>query len=226
METAGDYLFYTLYVLATGFVAWDAARRGRSWYGWSRLAFFTGLIGVIVWLRARRRSPVTGVPLGWWRTTLLALSGVPLLVFAIAVPVFITNFVFQVARIEGQAMAPTLEDQQRVIVNKAAYLSADPEIGDIVMHYYPEDPTKSFVKRVIAGPGDTIRSSEGKVFVNDVARTDEMVPEEFRSHDTWGPYVVPQAHYFVMGDHRNNSSDSRMWGNVPRKYIVGRISSR
>jgi signal peptidase I len=138
----------------------------------------------------------------------------------------IVTFGFQVARVEGQSMAPTLEDQDRLIVNKAAYLIGSPQIGDIVMLYYPVDPDKSFVKRVVGEPNDTLRSVDGRVYRNDVPLPDEFIPEEFRSHDTWGPRVVPDGMYFVMGDHRNNSSDSRSWDWVPKKYIIGKVQVR
>jgi signal peptidase I len=94
------------------------------------------------------------------------------------------------------------------------------------MLYYPEDPDKSFVKRVVAEEGDTIRSADGKVYRNEVPLRDDFIPEEYQSHDTWGPYVVPRGYYFVMGDHRNNSSDSRAWGTCRRKYIIGRVQLR
>ena len=138
----------------------------------------------------------------------------------------IVTFGFQVARVEGQSMVPTLEDQDRLIVNKLAYRLGAPRVGDVVMLYYPEDPDKSFVKRVVAEEGDTIRSADGKVYRNEVLLSDDFIPEEYQSHDTWGPYVVPRGYYFVMGDHRNNSSDSRAWGNVPKKYIIGRVQLR
>ena len=138
----------------------------------------------------------------------------------------IVTFVGQIARVEGLSMAPTLADQDRLIVNKLIYLLHAPQRGDIVMLYYPEDPDKTFVKRVIGDPGDVIRIVDGQVFVNDVALLDSFVLPEFRSHDDFGPFTVPAAHYFVMGDHRNNSSDSRQWGPVPKKYIVGRIQLR
>jgi signal peptidase I len=94
------------------------------------------------------------------------------------------------------------------------------------MLLYPEDPDKSFVKRIVAEPGDTIRSVDGQVYRNDVPLPDNFIPEEFRSHDTWGPEPVPRGYYFVMGDHRNNSSDSRSWRFVPKKYIIGKVQLR
>jgi len=138
----------------------------------------------------------------------------------------IVTFGFQVARVEGQSMAPTLADQDRLIVNKLAYRIGDPRRGDIVMLYYPVNPEKSFVKRVIAEENDVVRIVDGRVYVNDVPLRDDYVPPEFRSHDDFGPLVVQEGYYFVMGDHRNNSSDSRHWGLVPKKYIIGRVQVR
>ena len=140
--------------------------------------------------------------------------------------VLIVTFGFQVARVEGMSMAPTLEDQDRLIVNKLIYRLSAPRKGDIVMLYYPVDPDKSFVKRVIGEEGDMVRIVDGHVYVNDVPLKDDYVPNDFRSHDDYGPLVIPEGYYFVMGDHRNNSSDSRNWGMVPKKYIIGKVQVR
>lgn len=138
----------------------------------------------------------------------------------------IVTFGFQVARVEGQSMAPTLADQDRLIVNKLAYRLHDPQVGDIVMLYYPVDPNKSFVKRVIAEENDIVRIVNGRVYRNEVPISDDYVRPEFRSHEDLGPLVIPEGYYFVMGDHRNNSSDSRHWGMVPKKYIIGKVQLR
>jgi signal peptidase I len=154
------------------------------------------------------------------------VAWVKTLVSAAVYAVLIVTFGFQVARVEGQSMAPTLEDQDRLIVNKFVYKIGEPRRGDIVMLYYPLNPEKSFVKRVIAEEGDTVRIVDGRVYVNDIPLKDDYVPSEFRSHDDWGPQVIPEGYYFVMGDHRNNSSDSRHWGMVPKKYIIGKVQLR
>jgi len=138
----------------------------------------------------------------------------------------IVTFGFQVARVEGQSMAPTLADQDRLIVNKLAYRMGAPTRGDIVMLYYPVDPDKSFVKRVIGEEGDVVRIVDGRVYVNDVPMADDFVPDEYRGHDDVGPERVNPGYYYVMGDHRNNSSDSRTWGQVPKKYIIGKVQLR
>ena len=143
-----------------------------------------------------------------WRDELIAWFKT---LFSAAVyATLIVTFGFQVARVEGLSMAPTLEDQDRLIV----------------MLYYPVNPDKSFVKRVIAEEGDQVRIQDGRVYVNDVPMADDFVPPEYRSHDDFGPTVIPDGYYFVMGDHRNNSSDSRHWGMVPKKYIIGRVQVR
>jgi len=154
------------------------------------------------------------------------LGGVQTLLSAAVYATLIVTFGFQVARVDGRSMAPTLEDHDRLIVNKLVYEIGEPRPGDIVMLYYPINPEKMFVKRVIAQENDTVRIVDGRVYVNDVALHDDYVPEEFRSHDDWGPITVQQGYYFVMGDHRNNSSDSRHWGQVPKKYIVGKVKVR
>jgi signal peptidase I len=162
----------------------------------------------------------------WQRMGREILSGLQTLVSAAVYATLIVTFGFQVARVDGLSMAPTLEDHDRLIVNKLVYELGEPRPGDIVMLYYPLNPEKMFVKRVIAKEGDTVRIVDGRVYVNDIPLHDDYVPPEFRSHDDWGPQVVQQGYYFVMGDHRNNSSDSRHWGPVPKKYIVGKVKVR
>jgi signal peptidase I len=162
----------------------------------------------------------------WKRMGREVVAAVQTLLSAAVYATLIVTFGFQVARVDGLSMAPTLEDHDRLIVNKLVYEIGEPLPGDIVMLYYPLNPEKMFVKRVIAREGDTVRIVDGRVYVNDIPLHDDYVPAEFRSHDDWGPQVIQQGYYFVMGDHRNNSSDSRHWGPVPKKYIVGKVKVR
>ena len=158
------------------------------------------------------------------RVTSLGVAGRVVLVVAFLVTVsFIAKYPFQLSHNVGHAMEPALQDQQRVIVNKLAYRIGEPHRGDIVMFYYPIDPNKSFVERLIAEEGDTVRITDGRVFINEAQVDDSYVPEKLRDHSNWGPQVVPEGYFFVMGDNRNKSSDSRHWGWVPRKYIVGKV---
>jgi signal peptidase I len=171
--------------------------------------------------RAAIRSRVT-----WAQVAEEFVAWIKTVVSAAVYAILIVTFGFQVARVEGQSMAPTLDDQDRLIVNKLVYRWSTPRPGDIVMLYYPTNPDKSFVKRVIAEEGDTVQIRNGRVYVNDVPVPDDYVPPEYRSHDDYGPKVVDDGYYFVMGDHRNNSSDSRHWGLVPKRYIIGRVQLR
>ena len=168
-------------------------------------------------------EPSTG---RWRRIGHEIVSGAQTLLSAAVYATLIVTFCVQVARVDGLSMAPTLDDQDRLIVNKLVYQFGDPRPGDIVMLYYPVDPDKMFVKRVIAQEGDTVRIVDGRVYVNDLPLADDYVPTEFRSHDDLAPTVIQPGYYFVMGDHRNNSLDSRHWGPVPKKYIVGRVNVR
>ena len=213
-------------VAMIGWVAIDSDRRGRHWFSWAALVALTGIVGLAVWLAVRRRYPQLPERSAGARRAGLALVGIPLVLVSFMVTGFIVTFVLQVARVEGAAMAPTLEDQDRVLVNKLAYQQGEPHVGDIVMLRYPLNPDKMFVKRVAAEEGDQVRIVRGTVYRNDVPMDDSFVPDAYRSQNDWGPQVIPEGYYFVLGDHRNNSSDSRHWGFVPEKYIVGKVQCR
>ena len=136
--------------------------------------------------------------------------------------ILIVTFGFQVARVEGLSMAPTLEDQDRLIVNKLAYRIGEPRRGDIVMLYYPLNPDKSFVKRVIAEEGDSVRIVDGRVYVNGKFLVEDYVPGAYEDERSFPDSVVPADSYFVLGDHRSLSNDSRDFGAVPAGYIYGK----
>ena len=162
----------------------------------------------------------------WRHVGRVLAEGVHALLSAGIYAAFIVTFIFQVARVDGLSMLPTLDDHDRLIVNKFVYLWGDPQPGDIVMLRYPVDPDTMFVKRVIAREGDIVQIMDGVVYVNDRPLHDDYVAAEFRGHDHWGPTTVAAGYYFVLGDHRNESLDSRSWGPVPKKYIIGRVNFR
>ena len=222
-----DIVITLIGVALIGWVAQDAARRNRRWFGWALLVAFLNVFGLPFWLYARRKSPRSSDPLPVRRHALLWLSGVPvyavafLLSAAVATPTVM--FVAQVATHVDEAMSPTLLNGQRLLVNKLAYRLGEPKPGDIVMHRYPRDPTKSFIKRIIAVGGDSVHIVDGRVSVNGAPLEEDYVADDARSHENHGPEVVQESHYFVMGDRRNNSADSRHWGQVPRDHISGRV---
>ncbi|HKT81464.1 MAG TPA: signal peptidase I [Vicinamibacterales bacterium] len=162
----------------------------------------------------------------WRRIGHELIATVQTLLSAAVYATLIMTFGFQVARVDGLSMEPTLEDHDRLIVNKLVYELGEPRPGDIVMLYYPPNPDKMFVKRVIAKEGDTVQIIDGRIYVNDDRVADDYLTDDWRSHDDFGPEVIQPGYYFVMGDNRNNSSDSRSWGPVPKKYIVGKVKVR
>jgi signal peptidase I len=119
-------------------------------------------------------------------------------------------------------MMPTLDDQERIFINKFVYHFGHIDRGDTVVFWYPGDPTKSYIKRVIAVPGDRVEVDLGTVVVNGRALEENYVPPEFRDQTSMNERVVPPDEYFVLGDHRSSSNDSRAWGMVPRRYIYGK----
>ncbi len=146
------------------------------------------------------------------------------LLLAVFVSVFIFAFLYQPVRVEGTSMLPVLEDQDRLFINKMAFHVGDVHRGDVVVFRYPRDRTKSYIKRVIALPGDSIRIDHGKVFVNNQALSETYVPMRFWDDRSQPQMVLPPDEFFVMGDHRSISSDSREFGPVERKLIYGKAA--
>lgn len=139
---------------------------------------------------------------------------------------FLITFVAQAFRVQGTSMLPLLQDGERIIVNKFIYRFHPIERGDVVVFWYPKDPSVSFIKRVVGLPGDTVEIRGGILYVNGQVVREEYLAPRFRDHDTTPPTPVRRGYYFVLGDHRNSSNDSRSWGEVPEKYIYGRAVFR
>jgi len=146
------------------------------------------------------------------------------LIFSVVLAVIVILFLYQPVKVEGTSMMPTLDDQERIFINKFIYRLHFGKIdrGDTVVFWFPGDPTKSYIKRVIAVPGDRVEVSQGAVIVNGQALVENYVPEEYRDQSSMPARTVPAEEYFVLGDHRSSSNDSRAWGMVPRHYIYGK----
>lgn len=162
----------------------------------------------------RKRSRVVPTLLVWLRD--LLLSG--------AIAAVIIVFVYQPVKVEGTSMLPALADQERVFVNKFVYrLGISPiERGDLVVFWYQGDPARSYIKRVIGLPGDVVAIERGVVLINGRPLKEDYVPGQFRDRRDMPARLVEPDTYFVLGDHRNSSNDSRNWGLVPRGNIVGK----
>jgi signal peptidase I len=221
-------LLLALVLLAVAiYPAWlfiDVVQRRRSRW-WLFFGVVFGLLTAPFWLWSRRRSPVEN-RLSVGRKLGLAALALALLVSLDLFWVGFRKWGFSVARVQGQAMSPTLQDQNRLVVNHSVYLVSSPRVGDIVMIRYPADPAKRFVERIVANGGDRIEIRNGHLHRNGTLVSEPYVSGERRTTENWGPSVVPSGHYFVMGDNRANSSDSRHWGPVPGHYILGRINLR
>ena len=144
------------------------------------------------------------------------------LFFSVLVSFFIIVFVYQPVKVEGGSMEPGLEDQERIVINKLVYRFEGIERGDIVVFRYPRDTRKSFIKRVIGLPGDRIRIAFGHVLVNGTPIPESYVPSDFLDARSYPQMVVPENSYYVLGDHRSASNDSREFGPILRRYIYGK----
>ncbi len=144
------------------------------------------------------------------------------LLIAIGLALVIIVFLYQPVKVEGTSMAPLLTDQERIFINKFVYRFESIQRGDVVVFWYPLDRSKSFIKRVVALPGETIEIRRGVVYVNGQVVPEPYVPSRYADVSDYGPAKVPQDSYFVMGDHRISSNDSRVFGPVASQYIYGR----
>jgi len=153
-----------------------------------------------------------------------ALSWVRDLAFSVLLAVILIVFIYQPVKVEGTSMMPALTDQERIFINKFTYRfgSGNIERDDLVVFWFPLDRTKSYIKRIIGLPGDTVQIDNGTVYVNGTRLDEPYVPEEYRDRQSSAALTVPPDNYFVLGDHRSSSNDSRAWGTVERKFIYGK----
>src|SRR6202171_2036035 len=144
------------------------------------------------------------------------------LLIAIGLALVIIVFLYQPVKVEGTSMAPLLSDQERIFINKFVYRFESIHRGDVVVFWYPLDRSKSFIKRVIALPGETVSIRQGVVTVNGQVVPEPYAPPQYEDASDYGPVRVPKDSYFVMGDHRISSNDSRVFGPVASRFIYGR----
>jgi signal peptidase I len=146
------------------------------------------------------------------------------LAVSVVIAVVVIIFIYQPVKVEGTSMMPGLVDQERIFVNKFMYRFGIGDIhrGDLVVFWYPMDQTKSYIKRIIGLPGEIVSIDRGTVVINGMPIEENYVPEDYRDSFSMAPRMVEPGHYFVMGDHRNSSNDSRNWGSVPRDCIYGK----
>ena len=144
------------------------------------------------------------------------------LLIAIALALVIIAFVYQPVKVEGTSMAPLLTDQERIFINKFVYEFEPIQRGDVVVFRYPRDPRKSFIKRVVGLPGEMVEIRRGVVYINRVPLREEYLVSTGQDSDSLPPQLLSPDDYFVLGDHRRNSNDSRSWGTVHRDYIYGK----
>jgi signal peptidase I len=144
------------------------------------------------------------------------------LVIALSLAIVIIIFFYQPVKVEGTSMTPLISDQERIFINKFVYRFGPIERGDVVVFWYPLDRSKSFIKRVVGLPEDTVEIREGRVYLNNKMLEEPYIPAESEDFATYPATRIPNGEYFVMGDHRSSSNDSRMFGPVPRKFIYGK----
>jgi len=161
-----------------------------------------------------KKRSVVGALMHWLRD----------LLFSVVLAVIVILFLYQPVKVEGTSMMPTLDDQERIFINKFVYRFHFEKIdrGDTVVFWFPGDPSKSYIKRVIGMPGDRVEVRDGSVLVNGQALEEDYVPQEYRDQSEMRPTTIGPDEYFVLGDHRSSSNDSRTWGMVPRRYIYGK----
>jgi len=144
------------------------------------------------------------------------------LILSILLAIIVIVFLYQPVQVEGTSMMPRLENHERIFINKFIYRLEPIRRGDVVVFWYPLDTTKSYIKRVIGLPGESVEIRDGRVLVNGKELDEPYVPSGYLDRQSYLPVQVKPDHYFVLGDHRGSSNDSRVWGTVDRSNIYGK----
>jgi signal peptidase I len=144
------------------------------------------------------------------------------LALSLGISAFFIIFLYQPVKVEGTSMLPGLEDQERIFINKFVYRWEPIARGDIVVFRFPRDTSKSYIKRVIGLPGDRVVIDKGRVYVNGFLVRESYVPAQYIDVRSMSEVTVPVGSYFVLGDHRSMSSDSREFGPVDQDYVTGK----
>jgi len=157
-----------------------------------------------------------GATLTWFRDLFLS----------VLIAIVVILFLYQPVKVEGTSMMPSLQNDERIFINKFVYRFGISDIGrgDTVVFLYPGDTSKSYIKRVIGVPGDTVEIDDGTVLVNGKPLDEPYVPEQYRDTRSFDPIVIPKDEFFVLGDHRSIASDSREFGTVKRDLIYGKAT--
>src|SRR6266567_815538 len=167
-------------------------------------------------------TAVTSIKPGSSKRSALLSAWMRDLIVSLGISAFIIVFLYQPVKVEGTSMMPSLDDQERIFINKFVYRLEAIQRGDIVVFRYPRDPAKSFIKRVIGVAGDRVRIEDGRVYLNGKMLAEDYVPRAYEDERSYPETVVPTDSYFVLGDHRSLSNDSRDFGPVGSNYIYGK----
>ena len=144
------------------------------------------------------------------------------IVISVAIAAIVIVFLYQPVKVEGTSMMPWLEDQERIFVNKFIYRLEPIRRGDVIVFRFPLDPKKSYIKRVVGLPGDRVAFVNGRLVLNGEIADEPYVLPKYGDSSSYSVVEVPENHFYVLGDHRNTSNDSRTWGTVERSFVIGR----
>lgn len=184
-----------------------------------RGALFVGISALVTGSTAAKCSPLTEYAsrdkARVWTGGLLIVAGI------VAVSLVL---IYQPVKIIGNSMNPLLSDHEAIVINRLVYRFEPIHRGDVVVFRYPLDAKYSFIKRIVGLPGETVQIQQGLVYVNGNWVPEPYVPSQYEDLSDFGPIEVPSGSYFVLGDRRNSSNDSRAFGTVARWLIEGRAT--